>query len=122
MPKNSSLPKKTKAEGKLALDVYQTSSHIHIIAPVAGVKLDDINVSVTEDVLNISGTRNLSIDIPDEDYFTKECFWGNFSRSIILPSAVDSTKIVASFKDGVLKISIPKTQRTKTKVVRINSA
>lgn len=108
-------------EGKLALDVYQTATHIHIIAPIAGVKLQDINVSVTEDVLNIKGKRALNLEIPDEDYFTKECFWGNFSRSIILPSAVDSTKIVASFKDGVLKVSVPKTQRTTTKVVRIKS-
>ena len=108
-------------EGQLALDIYQTPRHIVIVAPIAGVKLDDINVSVTEDVLTIKGKRHLEFDIPEEDYFTQECFWGDFSRTIVLPTAVDSTKINAAFKDAVLKITIPKTAQTKTKVVRIKS-
>ncbi len=108
-------------EGKLALDIYQTPRYLVVVAPIAGVKLDDINVTITEDVLTIKGKRRLEFDIPEEDYFTQECFWGNFSRSIVLPAAVDSSKINASFKDCVLKISIPKTAATKTKVVRIKS-
>lgn len=108
-----------ESEGQLALDIYQTPTHIVVVAPIAGVKLADINVSVTEDVLTIKGKRYLEFDIPEEDYFTQECFWGDFSRSIVLPTAVDSTKIEASFKDAVLKISIPKTEHNKTKVVRI---
>ncbi len=108
-------------EGKLALDIYQTPRYLVVVAPIAGVKLDDISVTITEDVLTIKGKRRLEFDIPEEDYFTQECFWGNFSRSIVLPAAVDSTKINASFKDCVLKISIPKTAATKTKVVRIKS-
>ena len=106
-------------QGQLALDVYQTKTHIMITAPVAGVSLKDINVSITEDVLTIKGTRDQEDSIPDEDYFTQECFWGNFSRSIVLPAAVDPSKISASFKEGVLKISIPKTAQSKTKIVRI---
>jgi len=108
-------------EGQLALDVYQTKTHIVVVAPIAGVKLSDIKVSITEDVLSIKGKRQLDFDIPEEDYFTQECFWGDFSRTIVLPSAVDSTKINASFKDAILKITIPKTERTKTKVVRIKA-
>lgn len=108
-------------EGKLALDIYQTPRYLVVVAPIAGVKLDDISVTITEDVLTIKGKRRLEFDIPEEDYFTQECFWGNFSRSIVLPAAVDSSKINASFKDCVLKISIPKTAATKTKVVRIKS-
>ncbi len=110
-----------QTEGQLALDIYQTTRNIVIVAPIAGIKLDDITVTVTEDVLTIKGKRRLEFDIPEEDYFTQECFWGNFSRSIVLPAAVDSTKINASFKDCILKISIPKTETTKTKVVRIKS-
>ncbi len=108
-------------EGQLALDIYQTQNEIVVVAPIAGVKLADINVSVTEDVLTIKGNRYLEFDIPDEDYFTQECFWGDFSRSVVLPAAVDTTRISATFKDAVLKISIPKTERTKTKIVRIKS-
>jgi HSP20 family protein len=114
-PLNSS----SRQQGQLALDVYQTPTHIVIVAPVAGVKLDDINVSITEDILTIKGKRNQAIKIPEENYFTQECFWGDFSRAIVLPAAIDSTKISASFKDAVLRISIPKTQQSKTKIVRI---
>lgn len=114
-------PVNARAEGQLALDVFQTKNHIVVLAPIAGVKLDDINVSITEDVLTIKGNRQLEMDVAEEDYFTQECFWGNFSRSIVLPAAVDPGKISASFKEGVLKVSIPKTERVKTKVVRIKS-
>jgi HSP20 family protein len=107
------------AEGQLALDIYQTPTQIVIVAPIAGVKLDDIDVSVTEDVLTIKGKRYLEFDIAEEDYFTQECFWGDFSRSIVLPASVDTSKISASFKDAVLKISIPKVERVKTRIVRI---
>lgn len=108
-------------EGQLALDIYQTPTHIVIVAPIAGVKMDDIDVSITEDVLTVKGKRYLEFDIPDEDYFTQECFWGDFSRSIVLPTSVDATKIAASFKDAVLKITIPKAERVKTKIVRIKA-
>jgi len=108
-------------EGQLALDIYQTPTRIVIVAPIAGVKLTDIDVSVTEDVLTIKGKRYLEFDIPDEDYFTQECFWGDFSRSIVLPASVDTTKITATFKDAVLKITIPKVERVKTKIVRIKA-
>ena len=108
-------------EGQLALDIYQTPKDIVIVAPIAGVKLSDLNLSVTEDVLTIKGKRYLEFDIPEEDYFTQECFWGDFSRSIVLPAAVDTTKINAGFKDAVLKITIPRTERSKTKIVRIKT-
>lgn len=115
----SKKPIHPKIEGQLALDIYQTPHQLVIIAPIAGVKMTDINVSITEDILTIKGKRNLEFDIPEEDYFTQECFWGDFSRSIVLPAAVDATKIVASFKDSILKITIPRTERHKTKIVRI---
>ncbi len=108
-------------EGQLALDVYQTPTEIVVMAPIAGVKLSDLNVTMTEDVLTIKGNRYLEFDIPEQDYLTQECFWGDFSRSIVLPASVDSTKINASFKDGVLKVSIPRTEPTKTKIIRIKT-
>lgn len=108
-------------EGQLALDIYQTPTEIVIVAPIAGVKLSDIDVSVTEDVLTIKGKRYLEFDVPEEDYFSQECFWGDFSRSIVLPASVDTTRIAATFKDAVLKITIPKVERVKTKIVRIKA-
>ena len=108
-------------EGQLALDVYQTKNNIVILAPIAGVKLEDMNVAVADDVLTIKGKRNLEAKVPEENYFTQECFWGDFSRSIVLPASVDSNKITASFKDGVLKIEIPKIEKVRSKIIRIKT-
>lgn len=109
-------------EGQLALDVYQTKNKIVILAPIAGVKLDDMSVTVADDVLTIKGKRNLETTVLEEDYLTQECFWGDFSRSIVLPASVDTGKISAKFKDGVLTIEIPKIEKVKQKVIRIKTS
>lgn len=114
-------PKPVIPQGQLALDVYQTEKEIVIVAPIAGVRLADIKVAVTEDVLTIQGDRTFEFQIPEEDWFTQECFWGSFSRSVVLPKNVDASKISASFKDSVLKITIPKTGTARAKVVRVTS-
>lgn len=108
-------------EGQLALDVYQTDKYIVILAPVAGVKLEDMTVEVVDDVLTIKGHRQYEQTVEEENYFTQECFWGDFSRSIVLPASVDSNKISASFKDGVLKIEIPKIEKARSKVIKIKT-
>lgn len=105
--------------GQLTLDIYQTDTHLVIVAPIAGVKINDIDVSVTEDVLTIKGKRQHELTIATEDYFTQECFWGDFSRSVVLPASVDASKISASFKDSILKVTIPKTDHVQSKVIRI---
>lgn len=120
-PKPPAPPQQEILEGQLALDVYQTPTEIVILAPIAGVKMNDISVTITEDVLTIKGKRYLEFNIPDEDYLTQECFWGDFSRSIVLPSSADTTKINAGMKDAVLKITIPRTERTKTRLIRIKT-
>lgn len=113
-----------KEMGQLSLDVYDSPTELIIIAPIAGVKLEDINLSITEDVLTVSGKRNLEFSAPNDDYLIQECFWGEFSRSIVLPDHVDSGRISASFKDGILRISIPKTPGgdSKTKLIKIQSS
>lgn len=109
-------------DGQLALDVYQTDTHIVILAPIAGVKVDDMSVEVSDDVLTIKGHREQKEEIEEENYFTQECFWGDFSRSIVLPASVDTGKISADFKDGVLTITIPKVEKVKSKVIRIKTS
>lgn len=96
-------------EGKLAVDVYQTTTHLIIIAPIAGVEISDLEVLVEDDILTIRGDRHhITRHINEDDYLSQECFWGTFSRSIILPPNLDSDSVGASFKRGVLKIEIPK--------------
>lgn len=109
----------TEGEGQLALDIFQTADEIVIVAPIAGVKKEDLSISITDEVLTIKGQRAFSFKIATADYFTKECFWGNFSRSVILPEAVDTSKVKASFKNGVLTVRVPKVERIRTRMVRI---
>ena len=94
-------------EGQLAVDVFQEAGSIVILAPIAGVKIQDIHVAVTDNVLKIKGQRMVHDPKEKIDYIIQECFWGPFSREVILPGDVDSTKVSAQFKDGILRISIP---------------
>jgi HSP20 family protein len=95
-------------EGQLAVDVYQTKDTIVIKAPIAGVKPEDIDVAISEDVVTIRGDRKEEKTIEKDNYYVQECFWGSFSRSVILPTSTVSEKANASLKDGVLTIEIPK--------------
>jgi len=107
-------------EGQLSIDVYQDDHNIYLIAPVAGVKASDIDVSITEEVVTISGSRKSGHEIGEEKHFTQECYWGPFSRSYVLPIAVNSELAKASLKDGLLRIEIPKDAKVKTKTIKIN--
>jgi len=108
-----------EAEGQLAVDVYHTDEAIVIRAPIAGVKKSDLSIMVTDDVITIKGRRHLAEDIPGENYFTRECYWGPFSRSIVLPAHILKQKISAQYHNGILKIVIPKGEDMKPKVVKI---
>ncbi|MBA4336207.1 hypothetical protein C0416_00340 [bacterium] len=119
---SQSLYDEDSIDGQLALDVYQTSSHIVILAPIAGVKIEDMSVEISDDVLTIKGHRHMENTVQEENYFTQECFWGDFSRSIVLPASVDTNSISADFKDGVLEIKIPKVEKIRSKVIRIKTS
>lgn len=107
-------------EGQLAVDVYETSSAIVVESIIGGVDPDDIGVSVSNNVLTIKGIREKNTDAAENiNYFVSECFWGSFSRSIILPCEVDADAIKAVIKKGVLKIILPKLAGNKTKKIII---
>lgn len=110
-----------KEFGQLSLDIFQLEKEIVILAPIAGVREEDITISITDDVLVIRGVREQKFEIPEENYYTKECFWGNFSRSIVLPLEADVKEISAKFDLNVLEIHIPKGEIQKTQVIKINA-
>ena len=120
IPSSEKKPLK-KEVGQLSLDIYHTDKEIIILAPIAGVKKEDISLSITDDVLVIKGEREPKEEIPEENYYTKECFWGNFSRSIVLPLEAETKKISATFENNVLEIHIPKTEIQQTKIIKIKS-
>lgn len=110
-------------EGQLAVDVYQTKDKIIVKAPIAGVKPEDIDVAISEDVVTIRGDRKDEFAVEKDNYYVQECFWGSFSRSVILPTSTVAEKAEASLKDGVLTIQIPKVvQEDKIKKIKVKPA
>lgn len=107
--------------GRVAVDIYEHDDYFIIKAPIAGVRLSDIDIEVNENVLILRGTRRQTDTIEQKSYHLQECFWGSFARRITLPTNIDPRKIKATFnKECVLKILVPKEERVK--VVRINEA
>jgi len=102
-------------EGQLAVDVGQTDDKLVVVATIAGARPEDVTVNIHNDLLTIRGHRQKEIDLQDNDYFYKECYWGKFSRTIILPVDVLTDKAQATFKNGILTVVIPK-EITKKKV------
>src|SRR3989344_367552 len=102
-------------EGQLAIDVYQTPSEIMVESAIAGVKPEDIDINVTNDSVVIKGERRRGQEVKEDNYFYRECYWGRFSRSVILPQEVDPEGAGVSFKNGILIVRLPKLNRKKSK-------
>ncbi len=103
-------------EGQLAVDVCQTDKTIIIQSTIAGVKPENLNISLNHDLLTIKGKRKANDKIKDSQYLYQECYWGSFSRSIILPSEVDSKKIEAELENGVLTIILKKSKPSQVSI------
>jgi HSP20 family protein len=95
-------------EGQLSIDVYHTSDEVVILSTVSGVTMDDVEILVHGDMLIIRGKRLPPEAIKSEQYLYRECYWGPFSRTIILPRDVDTSNIKAKVRNGVLMIRLPK--------------
>ncbi|MBI5755186.1 Hsp20/alpha crystallin family protein [Candidatus Peregrinibacteria bacterium] len=108
-------------EGQLSVDVCQTHDSLIITAPIAGVTATDIDITVNADTITIRGKRSQPENTHPENFLTQECFWGNFSRTIILPQDVDTKKIRANFKKGILIIRIPRTQSRNGQTIKIQT-
>lgn len=108
-------------EGQLTVDIYDDGQHIVIQSSVAGVKLEDIDISLQDDTLTIRGSRRRTQEIADGNFYYKELYWGSFSRSIILPEEVDFAKADAVVKNGLLTIKLPKKDRGEKKI-RVKAA
>ncbi len=98
----------TETEGQLAIDVFQTDKKIIIKSTIAGVKPEDLKISLHHDLLTIKGRRSVKEAVREEDYLYRECYWGSFSRSIILPAEVDNRRVEAELESGVLTITLYK--------------
>ena len=107
-------------EGELAIDVYQTEKDVVIQSAIAGVRPEELDITVENDVVTIRGIRKNPDEKEQKQYLHEECFWGPFSRQIFLPEEVDVKNAEAAMKDGILTLRLHKLLREKTKKVKIS--
>ena len=103
-----------------AVDLYEKDDHFVIKAELPGIDKNNIKIDLKDRVLTLSGERTYDKEVKEEDYYRKERSYGRFQRAFRLPSDVDSDKIKAEFKDGVLQVEVPKPEQTRAKEVTIH--
>lgn len=104
-----------------AIDMYQTDNEVVVKAALPGVKADDVQISVTGDVLNIKGEIKQEEEQKGRSYHIREHRWGAFERSIILPTAVVADKAKAEFENGILTITLPKAEEVRPKTITVKA-
>jgi HSP20 family protein len=105
-----------------ALDVFDEKDHFVVNAELPGMKKEEIDLSFQDGVLSISGERKQATENTEGETFRSERYFGKFQRSVTLPAAVDSSKISASYKDGILSVTLPKSEAAKPKQIAVNVA
>jgi HSP20 family protein len=108
-------------EGQLSVDVYEDGNNIIIKSTIAGVESGDIDISINNEMITIKGRRQQEEKIEENNYYYQECYWGGFSRSIILPVEIQPDKVDASLKNGVLKIILPKAEKSKSVSIHVKN-
>jgi len=108
-------------EAELAVDVYQTPRDIIVETMVAGVKPEDLELSIARDMVTIRGKREESRSIDENNYFSKELYWGKFSRVISLPQEVEPEEVDATERHGLLTIKLQKVDKEKKNTVKVRS-
>lgn len=108
-------------EGQLTVDVYQTADDIVIKTMIAGVKPEDLDISITRDMVTIKGSREETREANDSDFFTKELYWGTFSRTILLPQEIEVESAEATEKHGLLIIKLPKVDKGRQTKLKVKS-
>ena len=105
--------------GQLAVDVYETEEKLVIKARTAGVNKEDLDVSISDGILTISGTLSSGDDAEATNWHIQECYWGEFSRTLALPVSVKEDEVEAVLKDGVLTISFSKIKQEQAKRIQV---
>lgn len=106
-------------DGQLVVDVYETEKEIIVQSAIAGIKTEQIEVSLENDILIIKGKRDNPSKDTNQRYFLKECYWGPFSKEIILPREIDTSRIDAKVKEGILTVRMQKVERAKNKKISV---
>ncbi len=116
------IDQETEQEGELTVDVYQTPEMIIIKSMIAGVRPEDLDISITRDMVTIRGRREEEKIARDDDYFARELYWGSFSRSISLPEEIDVDESEAIEKHGLLILKLPKLDKKRQSKLKVKTA
>jgi HSP20 family protein len=111
----------TDAEGELTVDVYQTPEMIVIKSMIAGVRPEDLEVSITRDIVTIRGHREEERVANEDDYLTRELYWGSFSRIVSLPEEIDVDEAEAVEKHGLLILKLPKLDKKRESKLKVKT-
>ncbi|MDZ7798112.1 MAG: Hsp20/alpha crystallin family protein [Patescibacteria group bacterium] len=104
-----------------AVDVYEEKDNVIVESPLAGIDPEKVDIEIEDNVLKISGQQEKETEVEEKDYYRKEVRSGSFYRSVPLPKAVDGPKAEAEFKDGMLKITVPKREEAKPKKIKVKA-
>lgn len=102
-----------------AVDIYEAEDNVVVEAPLPGVNVDNLEISIENDVLSIEGKSEKKTEVDDKEYYRKEVRYGSFHRAIALPCSVDGDKADAEYNDGVLKVIVPKAAQATKKTIKI---
>ncbi|MEK7642140.1 MAG: Hsp20/alpha crystallin family protein [Patescibacteria group bacterium] len=108
-------------DAELTVDVYQTADMIVVKAMIAGVRPEDLDVSITRDLVTIRGTREEERTANDDDFFVRELYWGSFSRAIQLPEEIDVDEAEAVEKHGLLILKLPKLDKKRQSKLKVKT-
>ncbi|OHA26791.1 MAG: hypothetical protein A3C06_01480 [Candidatus Taylorbacteria bacterium RIFCSPHIGHO2_02_FULL_46_13] len=111
----------TEEDGQLGVDVYQTPEDIVIKTMVAGVRPEDLDISITRDMVTIKGTREAANEVTEDNFFFKELYWGSFTRTIVLPQEIEVEEAEAVEKHGLLIIRLPKVDKGRQTKLRVKT-
>ena len=107
--------------GELSVDVYENGNEIFVQAMIAGVAVEDIDISITREIIKIKGKRKNLEDVSSNNYYQKELYWGGFSRKILLPEEIDPEISEAIAKDGLLTLRLPKLNKKKSQKLEVKA-
>lgn len=108
-----------EVKGQLVVDLYREKEDLIVRAPIAGIRVEDVNIVIENDILKINGKREKPEEDMGKSYLLKECYWGEFSREIVLPLEVDGQRTKARITNGILIINMPIIEREETKRVKV---
>ena len=109
-------------DGELPVDVYNRENEIIVKTMVAGIRPENLDIDITRSMVSIKGTRQVSEEVDEKDYYHKELYWGTFARTVTLPEEIDVEESEATEKNGLLTIRLPKIDKAKQNKLKVKSA